>query len=301
MATELWGRIQGRLGSADRALIQDKLDNGAAGLENALDLLDDGGPESMPLRYTVAKAIGDCFREISAPLGSHDAFVRTLSRRFDYRLHLFSLNYDPLIERAAENAGVRVRDGFIGYEHALFYPGIFSECIGQPMRKRGSRVCGQLRGTINLYKLHGSLGWYQGSGAGIRRCAFGAQLPDGTQPLMVPPQHRKASDTSSPPYSVLWGEFRGVLSHGPDLLNRLVSIGYGMQDEHVNAVLEGALARSNFNLMIMTKELTNDAFARWSVYQRVIIVTENRSSVYGKSYPGSPDFWSLERISREII
>ena len=95
---------------------------------------------------------------------------------------------------------------------------------------------------IHLLKLHGSLGWYECPTNGIRRGGFDTEPPAGTKRLMVPPQRRKAADTMFPPYSALWSAFRGCLAHDDAPINRLVCIGYGFADEHVNVVIEAALS-----------------------------------------------------------
>jgi hypothetical protein len=300
LAANIWSRINGNLEKAERDSIQAKLDMGSDGLEQALDLLDEGNHDGMPLRYKIAKLIGDDFRTINSPLVIHREFVKALARTRLYSVHIFCLNYDPLIERAAEEEGIRVIDGFVGTEHSFFDPSVFQQCAGLPGRKRGGLICNRLRGIIKIYKLHGSIGWYQCDSRGIRRCAFATGIPTGTKPLMIPPQQRKANDTTFPPYSNIWSEFRRLLSHGPEYLNRLVMIGYGIRDEHINAVIEGALARKDFTLLILTKELRDIDFNRWSKKQNVIIVTEARSSLYGQTGHGHDNLWTLKRITQEI-
>ena len=68
-----------------------------------------------------------------------------------------------------------------------------------------------------------------------------------------------------PPYAALWSAFRGCLGHNATPINRLVCFGYGFRDEPVNAVIEAALARTDFTLLIFTKEMSNVAWNRWSV------------------------------------
>ena len=129
-----------------RAKIQAKLDDGARGIEHALDLLDDGGATDTPYRHLVTEAIADLFILKRPSLDLHTKFVKRLSHRAEPSLKVFSLNYDPLIERAAEVARVRVSDGFLGVEHAYFAPQVFEERIGPnswqpqgtPVRRNGN-------------------------------------------------------------------------------------------------------------------------------------------------------------------
>ena len=155
-------------------------------------------------------------------------------------------------------------------------------------------------GTLHLYKLHGSLGWFQVAGNDVLRLGLATTTPANSKRLMVPPQHRKATDTTAPPYSALWSDCRGLLCHGPVLLNRLVAIGYGLRDEHLNAVIENALARGNFTLLAFAHGLTPEVFARWSVKRNAIIVTINQCSLYGETGPGHPDLWSFENLNQIV-
>ncbi|MGO9061417.1 MAG: SIR2 family protein [Candidatus Binataceae bacterium] len=300
-ASELWDQIKDCItDSSKRSEIQAKLDAGAKGIEHALDLLDDGLPQEGPHRYLVTAAIAEVFQSRTPSLDVHTEFVRRLGERSDPRVKVFSLNYDPLIERAAESVRVRLCDGFSGHEHAFFEPAIFEERIG---RIRGTYKGKQFEETakpIHLLKLHGSLGWYESTTTGVRRSAFGSAIQPTAKRLMIPPQRRKASDTMSPPYAALWSAFRGALGQDSVPINRLVCLGYGFADEHVNAVIEGALARGDFTVLILTKDLSHEAWNRWSTRGNTVVVTESRCALKGEIGVGHRDLWSFERMAKEV-
>lgn len=301
LAFQLWDFIKDSISDVDmRGAIQAKLDDGANGIEHALDLLDDGGAADTPYRHIVTDALAKLFMGKTPPLDTHGEFVRRIAQRGDPGLKVFSLNYDPLIERAAAQFRVRLVDGFLGAEHSYFESAVFEERIG---RIRGSYRARQFDETvkpIRLLKLHGSLGWYECPRNGVRRCGFGTEPPAGTKRLMIPPQRRKAADTMNPPYSALWSAFRGCLSHNDTPINRLVCVGYGFADEHVNAVIENALARTDFTLLIFAKALEDAAWSRWSAKANVIVVTETRCSLKGQTGAGHDDLWSFERLAKEV-
>lgn len=301
LAFQLWGLIKDRiLDVTKRTAIQAKLDAGANGLEQALDLLDDGGANETPFRHLVTDAIADLFMPKMPPLDHHKEFLRRIAQRADPCVKVFSLNYDPLVERAADLAKVRLVDGFLGAEQLYFDPAVFDERIG---RIRGTHKGRQFQDTtkpIHLLKLHGSLGWYESPTDGARRCGYGAAPPAGTKRLMVPPQRRKAADTMLPPYAAIWSAFRGCLAHDPVPLNRLVCIGYGFTDEHVNTVIESALARSDFTVLVFAKEMAVAAWDRWSTKTNTVIVTETRCSLKGQIGPGHAQLWSFEHLAKEI-
>ena len=301
LADELWGKIKNCItdpGSRDE--IQAKLDEGSNGIEQALDLLDDGRSVEGPHRSLVAAATAELFRPLDPTLDHHVEFVRRLVQRQDPLLKVFNLNYDPLIERAAEQARARLSDGFVGHEHAFFESGVFEERI---VRIRGTyrgRQADETAKAIQLLKLHGSVGWYECETYGICRCSFASAIPKNTKRLMIPPSQRKASDTMSPPYSTLWSMFRGALGQDRVPINRLVCIGYGFADEHVNAVIEKALGRTDFTALIFAKELSDAAWTRWSTKGNVIVVTEKRCSLKGEVGNGHCDLWKFERIAKEV-
>ena len=301
LTSDLWNLIRnGVHDERERDAIQDRLDAGATSLEQALDLLDDGGVNDTPYRHSVIAAIGDLFRLADPPLDCHAKFTERLSRRSDRQVRVFSLNYDPLIERGADLANVRLTDGFLGIEHAFFSPEVFDERVGRIRGTYRGRQFDETANPVQLLKLHGSIGWYVCPELGNRRGAYGKQIPSGTKPLMVPPQRRKAADTVLQPYAALWSTFRHSLVHGPNPANRLACIGYGFLDEHVNDVISAALPRNDFTLLVFSKILSDTAWNRWSPHTNSILVTENRCSLNGIIGPGHPDFWRFERLCGEI-
>ena len=300
LASGLWDVICAGIPAAQRSDMQQKLDDGANGIEHALDLLDNGGVSETPHRHSVTKAISEHFVTLTPSLEMHSEFLTHLSRKNEPMIPIFSLNYDPLIERSAEYEKIHLIDGFLGAEKAYFDPSVFQKKIGLTHKSYRSSVVRWDTGIIHLFKLHGSIGWYECATNGIRRCGFNGDIPSDSKRLMIPPQHRKATETMTLPYSSLWSEFRGMLRQGPSLVNRLVSIGYGMCDEHVNAVIENGLVRPDLTLMIFALELKLDVFQRWGSKTNVIIVTKDRCSLYGETGPGHPDLWSFEKLSKEI-
>jgi hypothetical protein len=237
LMTNLWDLIRENIPLPAQTEIQLKLDEGADGIEAALDLLDDGGINDTPHRHLVTQAIAEHFCRLTPSLDVHVNFLKRISKRSDEVIPLFNLNYDPLFERAAELSKLRLIDGFIGAENSYYDSNTFQQRIGVVRRSWRGRQFSIIQGNIHLYKLHGSLGWYESKSKGVHRCAFDLPIPADAKRLMIPPQRRKATDTMSTPYSSLWSELRAFVRHGPYLINRLVSIGYGMRDEHVNDVV----------------------------------------------------------------
>jgi hypothetical protein len=301
LSFELWDRIKDRITDTERRdEIQAKLDDGATNLEYALDLLDEGDVVEGPHRHLVTAAIAELFQRMDPSLDHHVEFVQRLALRSDPSVKVFNLNYDPLIERAAELAHIRLNDGFVGHERAFFEPDVFEERIGRIRGVYRDKRFDETAKPILLLKLHGSVGWYECETNDIRRCAFASTIPETAKPLMIPPQRRKANETMTRPYSTLWSAFRGALGQDSVPINRLLCLGYAFADEHVNAVIEGALARTDFTLLILTKELSDVAWDRWSIETNVIVITEKRCSLKGVVGDGHRDLWDFQRIAKEI-
>jgi SIR2-like domain len=300
LAASLWDCIKLNVQTPERDEIQAKLDGGADGIENALDLLDDGSAVEKPHRHLVTEAIAKHFLSITPPIDSHQIFVKRLAARDELSIPVFCLNYDGLIELAADIERIRLVDGFFGLERPFFEPLGFQERVALPHRGPRKPQADWRKGTIHLYKLHGSLGWFNLGANEVRKLGLGTSTPSGAKRVMVPPQHRKAIDTTAPPYSPLWSDYRGLLCHGPILLNRLVTIGYGLRDEHLNAVIENALGRRDFTMLVFSYALTDEVFARWSPKKNLIITTEARCSLYGELGPGHPNLWQFETLTQNI-
>src|SRR5690606_34233870 len=138
--------------------------------------------------------------------------VRRLAQRSEPHVKVFNLNYDPLVEWAAEQERVRLYDGFTGHEHAYFDPPLFEEEIGRIRGQFRAKTFERTAKPIHLLKLHGSVGSYDCPTKRVRRCGLGRCLPTSTEGLMTAPPKRKANDTMARPYAALWSAFRGALA-----------------------------------------------------------------------------------------
>jgi hypothetical protein len=315
LGSELWNKIRDHITDvAGREEIQAKLDAGAKGLEHALDLMDEGLPQAGVHRHLVTHAIAEAFQPLRPPLDIHTEFVSRLARRPEPLVKVFNLNYDPLIEWSAEKARVRLHDGFCGNEHAFFEPATFEERIGRIHGTHKGKQFDETTKPIQLLKLHGSMGWcecgpnyirrctewYECTTGGTLKCPFTPNIPSEARLLMIPPQRRKANDTMTLPYSALWSAFRGALNQDSRPINRLICLGYGFADEHVNAVIDGACARTDFTLLILTRSLSEEAWSRWSAKGNAVIVTESRCALRGEIGTGHADLWRFERIAKKV-
>lgn len=182
---------------------------------------------------------------------------RTATRE---RLHVFTTNYDRLIEYACDLLGLRIIDRFVG----VLAPVFRSSRLGVDMHYNPPGIRGEpryLEGVVRLTKLHGSIDWRRERGpsgeAEVQRrpLPFGAaddhpELPQ--QPrdhLLIYPNPAKDVETLQYPYAELFRDFAAAACQ-PNAV--VVTYGYGFGDSHVNRVLRDMLSIPSTHLAIIS-------------------------------------------------
>lgn len=178
------------------------------------------------------------------------------------RLQLFTTNYDRFIEAAADAAGLRLIDRFVGTLAPLFRASRLDVDLHyNPPGIRGEPR--YLEGVARFTKLHGSVDWLANDGS-IRRIGlpFGAQdvAPFLSAPgltgidasgLMIYPNAAKDRETTSYPYVELFRDFAASICR-PN--STVVCYGYSFGDEHINRVLEDMLTIPSAHLVIIAHD-----------------------------------------------
>ncbi len=176
------------------------------------------------------------------------------------RLHIFTTNYDRLIEFGCDLLGLRVLDRFVGNLLPVFR----SFRLGVDLHYNPPGIRGEpryLEGVVRLTKLHGSVDWRQQVGPSgrleIHRCGvpFGApddhpELPQrpGEQ-LLIYPNPAKDVETLEYPYAELFRDFAAACCR-PNTV--VVTYGYGFGDDHVNRVLRDMLTIPSTHLVLIS-------------------------------------------------
>lgn len=175
------------------------------------------------------------------------------------RLHIFTTNYDRILEIGAEIAGLRLVDRFVGSISPIFRSSRLEvDYHYNPPGIRGEPR--YLEGVARFTKLHGSLDWYVNDGA-IRRFGlpFGAASVEpflqveaagaaNYQQLMIYPNSVKDRETSEYPYVEL---FRDLASATCRPNSTLVTYGYSFGDEHINRILTDMLTIPSTHIVII--------------------------------------------------
>jgi hypothetical protein len=176
----------------------------------------------------IAKTVSPAEERIPARI-PHDEFaawVKKVNRTAP--LEIFTTNYDLLFERAFEATRVPVFDGFVGTCNPFFYP----ECLDDDGLLPVSH-------WIRLWKIHGSVNWHlQDSGSHKR--IIRSHISESGE--LILPSHRKYDESRKQPYVAYMDRLSRVLNAEHALL---ITCGYSFGDEHVNAILYGALDNRN--------------------------------------------------------
>lgn len=133
-------------------------------------------------------------------------------------IEVFTTNYDLLMEQAFEDCCVPYFDGFAGVRQPFFDLRAMEEDMLPPRWAR-------------LWKLHGSVNWYQVAHKGVFR---GTTSNDGDLKRVIHPSHLKYQESRRMPYLAMIDRLRAFLKKPTATL---ILCGYSFRDEHINEVI----------------------------------------------------------------
>lgn len=186
-----------------------------------------------------------------------DLLRKVLTRPLNLkRANIFTLNYDTLVEQAADAEGVVAVDGFVGSVRRTFRPESYDHDLYFPAETTEGRVH-RLDRVLHLYKLHGSVTWTAEEPSwenpyGIR--AHAEETPD-DHPVLIYPTPAKWGEALGMPYAELLRRFAAAVVRPQSVL---FVIGYGFGDEHICAIVRQALAIPSFTLAIVDPDPQSD-------------------------------------------
>ena len=181
---------------------------------------------------------------------------RTVTRE---RLHIFTTNYDRLIEYGCDILGLRVIDRFVGSLTPVFR----ATRLGVDMHYNPPGIRGEpryLEGVVRFTKLHGSLDWRVDLGSGgspeVWRCGLPFGAPEiamagagAARELLVYPNSMKDVETLEYPYAELFRDFAAATCQQNSVV---FTYGYGFGDDHLNRILIDMLTIPSTHLVIIS-------------------------------------------------
>jgi len=193
-----------------------------------------------------------CKEENPARKCSHRRFIRKiLTRPLNLRrVNIFTLNYDTLVEQAADAEGVVLVDGFVGSLRRVFRPESYDLDFYFPAQTTEGKVH-RFDRAIHLYKLHGSINWHKcaqdwENPYGLYAALYNADCSQ--DDVLIYPTPLKYGQILGPPYSEMFRRFGNAIAQPQSVL---FVIGYGFGDDHVNALIRQALAVPSVTLVVI--------------------------------------------------
>lgn len=179
-------------------------------------------------------------------LSAHELLVRALNRRDSKkpRPEIYTTNYDMCVEHACGETDTLVLDGFGlgGQKH--YSPATLDMDITE--RMPGEREMRPHPSVLRLYKLHGSVNWFETDGR-IRR---GDPNEKGGTPVMIYPRGQKYRDAFRQPFLEMMARFQSGLRRRSV---GLIVIGFGFNDDHLSEPIWMAL-RHNPSLRLVVAD-----------------------------------------------
>jgi hypothetical protein len=208
---------------------------------------------------TIADGASEQGNDVRRLLGS---FLLTFASRAASRerLHIFTTNYDRLLEYGCDLLGLRVIDRFVGRLEPVFQ----ASRLGVDLHYNPPGIRGEpryLEGVVRLTKLHGSVDWRQAGRSGDSSRIVRSGLPFGApddhpafpehprEGLIIYPNPAKDVETLEYPYAELFRDFAAAACQ-PNAV--LVTYGYGFGDDHINRMVRDMLTIPSTHLAILS-------------------------------------------------
>ena len=152
-------------------------------------------------------------------------------------VNIVTTNYDRLVEYACDQGRIH---HYTGFTHG------FCRQLAAPITSAR---------RANIWKVHGSIDWFQSPWEDTVALSNIHGIPVGYQPQIVTPGTQKYQKTHFEP-------FRSIINNADQALNEAGSylcIGYGFNDEHIQPKLMAKCQRQGTPVTIITYALSNSA------------------------------------------
>jgi hypothetical protein len=143
------------------------------------------------------------------------------------KFHLITTNYDRLVEFAVEAAEIGVDSRFFGYLHGRSDPKRSADAHRESFFSGRTSTFRSLP-CLCVHKPHGSLDWFE-VGDKIVRCP----IETGAVPMIITPGAAKYRES----FRVAFDDQRNAGNRAASTANRLLFIGYGFNDDHLEQYL----------------------------------------------------------------
>lgn len=267
------------------------------GLEGAIDKVALQPKTLQEIRNVVWDAVNksDLLYFDQHPMEPPKALVALIKKVIDptpNKAVIVTTNYDRLAEYAVDGVGATAVTGFEGELIKKL------ELPTEPLNKRRLRARERV---VDIWKVHGSLDWFRASdGAEEAIVSFPLTrfIPDGFQPLIVPPGKNKYSSTHNEPYRTIISEADKAFMHAESFF----CVGYGFNDDHIQPKLLEQISNGK-PIVILAKKVTpacrahiiEAGISKYLIFENV---DDKYTKVYGNGWENKykGQYWSLDNF-----
>lgn len=159
------------------------------------------------------------------------------------RTHLFTVNYDLLVETSSDALGILLNDGFDGSVNRWLNTSQFDLDYYYPSGVVGDKPV-RCERVINYFKLHGSLNWKRDDARIIKADCTHANM-------LIYPSLEKYDMMIYDPFSEIFRRFALAIKRPK---GALIIIGYSFADAHINQIILQALEQPMFRLVVVNPQ-----------------------------------------------
>ena len=216
-----------------------------------------------------------------------------------YDLSVITTNYDLLIEYACEKKRLNYSDSFYGKIISEFS---MKEARNEMINggEKGKKPKNKYKKIIKIYKPHGSINWkfIKGKPYRINNVNFGT-------PCIITPGCNKYEKGYKPPFD----EHINTMSREIDKAKKLVFIGYGFNDNHLQTHLNNCENKQR-PVLIISKTLSENAKEFMKNYPNTIAIEailknkiECGSRVYSRTsqIELNKNIWKIKELIKEVF
>lgn len=222
------------------------------------------------------------------PLGK---LLKHMLRSTTNQINIITPNYDRIAEYACEQENIHHYTGFShGYRGSLV--------------KKDYLKCAR---QVNIWKVHGSLGWFVNQKGVICSLSNIHSIPKGLTPLIVTPGIEKYRSTHKEPYKTTIHESDDVI----DAASSYLCVGFGFNDVHIQEKLVNRCAKDDAAIIVVTYKLSESAknFLFNGSTTRYLAIEahddDRNSRVYSSEFEQPVElegnYWSLNRFLKLIM
>ena len=219
------------------------------------------------------------------PLGQ---MLERLFQSTNVAIHVVTTNYDRVVEYACNSAGLLFNTGFTpGYlQKWEATRGVQYARDGKPVR------------TVRIWKVHGSLDWFQTEDERVVGLPTFSLPGDPYVPLIVTPGLNKYEKALQDPFRSTIGGADAALRGASAFL----CVGFGFRDQHIHPKIIERCREKNVPIVVLARALTDEAktFLKQKAGKNFLGIESDGmgSRVYSQAFPDGhsiPDreIWSV--------